>query len=206
VNGSLFGAYLVTVTVLILLPGPDMLFALATGIKSGPRAGFLAAVGAAAGEVVHITTAALGLAALFRAAPLLFEVMRFVGATYLVYLGIQALRTRNAASIADVRRAATGARRAFWRGALTNLLNPKMALFTIAFLPQFVDASRGNVPLQFLILGACFVALEILVDGTVGTLAGRFSQFLARRRAVKTLHVVSGSVFLGLGAKVALER
>ena len=86
-NGSLFGAYLVTITVLILLPGPDMLFALATGIKSGPRAGFFAAVGAAAGEVVHITTAAVGLAALFRAAPLLFDVMRFVGAAYLLYLG-----------------------------------------------------------------------------------------------------------------------
>lgn len=107
-NGSLFGAYLVTVTVLILLPGPDMLFAFATGIKSGPRAGFLAAIGAAGGEVVHI--------------------------------------------------------------------------------------------------GACFVALEILVDGTVGILAGRFSRLLARRRAARTLHVASGSVFISLGAKVALER
>src|SRR5919197_6710730 len=100
-----------------------MLFALATGIKSGSRAGFLAAVGAAMGEVVHITTAALGLAALFRAAPLLFDAMRFAGAGYLVYLGIQTLRTRNDASVADLGRAAAGARRAFLRGALTNLLN-----------------------------------------------------------------------------------
>ena len=205
VNGSLFGAYLVTVTILILLPGPDMLFALATGIKSGPRAGFLAAVGAASGEVVHIMAAAVGLAALFRAAPLLFDVMRFAGAAYLLCLGIQTLRSRNDASAADLRRGAAGARRAYWRGALTNLLNPKMALFTIAFLPQFVDTHR-NVPLQFVVLGACFVALEILVDGTVGILAGRFRQLLARRRAAKTLHVVSGSVFVGLGARVALER
>ena len=119
-NGSLFVAYLITVTVLILLPGPDMLFALATGIKSGPRAGFLAAVGAAAGEVVHVTTAALGLAALFRAAPVLFTFLRFAGASYLVFLGIQALRARNHASVADLGRAAASARRAFWRGALTN--------------------------------------------------------------------------------------
>ena len=204
-NGSLFAAYLATVTVLILVPGPDMLFALATGIRSGSRAGFLAAVGAAAGEVVHITTAALGLAALFRTAPLLFDLMRFAGAAYLVYLGIQTLRARNESLLATPGRGAAGARRAFWRGALTNLLNPKMALFTIAFLPQFVDTQR-NVPLQFVVLGACFVALEILVDGTVGLLAGRFRQLLARRRAAKTLHVVSGSVFVGLGAKVALER
>ena len=205
-NGSLFGAYLVTVTILILLPGPDMLFALATGIKSGPRAGFLAAVGAASGEVVHITAAALGLAALFRAAPLLFDVMRVAGASYLVYLGVQTLRTRDSAAAADLRRGAAGARRAFWRGALTNLLNPKMALFTVAFLPQFVDTTRGHVGLQFLILGASFVTLEILVDGSVGLLAGRFRDLLVRRRAAKTLHVVSGSVFIGLGAKVALER
>jgi threonine/homoserine/homoserine lactone efflux protein len=80
-----------------------------------------------------------------------------------------------------------------------------MALFTIAFLPQFVDTHR-NVGLQFVVLGACFIALEILVDGTVGILAGRFRELLARRRTAKTLHVVSGSVFVGLGAKVALER
>jgi threonine/homoserine/homoserine lactone efflux protein len=205
VHASLFGAYLVTVMVLILLPGPDMLFALATGIKGGPRAGFFAAVGAAAGEVVHITTAALGLAALFRAVPPLFDLVRFAGAAYLVYLGVQTLRRRDDAAIADVGRAAAGVRRAFWRGALTNLLNPKMALFTIAFLPQFVDTSR-DVALQFLVLGACFIALEILVDGTVGILAGRFRQLLARRRAAKSLHLASGTIFVGLGARVALDR
>ena len=205
-HGSLFVAYLATVTVLILLPGPDMVFALATGMKSGPRAGFLAAVGAAAGEVVHITTAAAGLAALFRVAPLLFDLLRFAGAAYLVYLGIQTLRARDESSIADAGRGAAGARRAFWRGALTNLLNPKMALFTIAFLPQFIDMTRGNVGLQFLVLGACFVALEILVDGTVGILAGRFRQLLMRPSAARRIRVLSGSVFLGLGAKVAFER
>ena len=203
-NGSLFGAYLVTVTILILLPGPDMLFALATGMKSGPRAGFVAAVGAAAGEVVHITAAAVGLAAVFRAAPVLFDAIRIAGAAYLLFLGIQTLRSRNEPTVGNAR-GAPSVRRAFWRGAITNLLNPKMALFTIAFLPQFVDTQRGNVPMQFVVLGACFVALEIAVDGTVGILAGRLRALLARRRATRTLHVVSGSIFLGLGAKVAFR-
>ena len=206
-NGSLLAAYLVTVTLLMLAPGPDMLFALATGIKSGPRAGFVAAVGAAAGETVHITASALGLAAIFRAAPPLYDAVRFAGAAYLVYLGVQTLRSRNApVSEGGGGRAADGARRALWRGAVTNLLNPKMALFSIAFLPQFVDTSRGNVALQFLVLGAVFVALEILVDGSVGLLAGRFRQLLARRRVSKRLHLVSGSVFVGLGAKIAISR
>jgi len=205
-NGSLFGAYLVTITLLMLAPGPDMLFALATGIRSGARAGFCAAVGAAAGEVVHIAAAALGLAALFRAAPLLYDGLRVGGAAYLVYLGVQTFRARDDMAAAAADRGASDARRAFYRGAVTNLLNPKMALFTLALLPQFVDTSSGNVALQFVVLGACFVALEIVVDGSVGILAGRFRSLLIRRRTAKTLQVVSGSVFVGLGAKIAVSR
>ena len=206
-NTSLFVAYLATIAVLIAVPGPDMLFALATGLRSGPRAGFMAAVGAALGEIVHISAAALGLAALFRAAPLLFDVIRFAGAAYLVYLGVQTWRARDRPLVdgRDARAVAT-ARRALVRGAVTNLLNPKMALFTIAFLPQFVDTGRGHVALQFVVLGACFIAFEIVIDGSVGLLAGRFRTFLARRRATRALRTASSAVFVGLGVKVAVER
>jgi threonine/homoserine/homoserine lactone efflux protein len=195
----------VTVTVLMLTPGPDMLFCLATGLKSGPRSGFLAALGAASGEIVHISASAVGLAALFRAAPLLFDGVRIAGASYLVLLGIRALRNRNE-GIGGKAERSTGTKRAYWRGLLTNLLNPKMALFSIAFLPQFVDPAAGSVAFQFVVLGACFVALEIAVDGTVGLLAGRLERLLRSRRAPRTLNVTAGSVFRGLGAKVALER
>jgi threonine/homoserine/homoserine lactone efflux protein len=203
-NTSLFGTYLVTVTVLMLTPGPDMLFCLATGLRSGPRAGFLAALGAASGEVVHITASAVGLAALFRAAPPLFEAVRIAGACYLVLLGIRALRHRNE----GIGGASTETRtnRAYARGFVTNLLNPKMALFSIAFLPQFVDPHAGSIAFQFVVLGACFVALELAVDGTVGLLAGRIKHLLRGRRARRNLNVAAGSVFLGLGARVALER
>lgn len=204
-NTSLFVTYLATVTVLMLTPGPDMLFCLAAGLKGGPRAGFLAAIGAASGEVVHIAASAVGLAALFRAAPVLFEAVRIVGACYLVWLGIRTLRNRNEGIGAKPERAATG-KRAYWRGLITNLLNPKMALFSIAFLPQFIDPHAGNVAFQFVVLGACFVALEIAVDGTVGLLAGRLRRLLRGRRARRNLNVAAGSVFVGLGAKVALER
>jgi threonine/homoserine/homoserine lactone efflux protein len=205
VNVSLLVAYLVTVTVLMLTPGPDMLFALASGLKSGPRAGFLAAVGAASGEVVHISASAVGLAALFRTAPLLFDAVRLGGAAYLVLLGIRALRNRNQGIGGNVEQN-TSSDRTYWRGLLTNLLNPKMALFSIAFLPQFVDPRAGNIALQFLLLGACFVALEIAVDGSVGLLAGRLRHLLASMRFRRNLNIGAGAIFLGLGAKVALER
>jgi threonine/homoserine/homoserine lactone efflux protein len=205
VNGSLFVTYLVAVTVLMLTPGPDMLFCLASGLKGGPRSGFLAAVGAASGEIIHISAAAWGLAAAFRSAPLLFDAVRVLGAGYLVLLGIRALRQRDEDPGATSH-VGGNARSAYWRGLITNMLNPKMALFSIAFLPQFIDPQAGSVALQFLVLGACFVALELVVDGTAGILAGRLSRRLGGRRARRVISVTSGSVYLGLGAKIALER
>jgi threonine/homoserine/homoserine lactone efflux protein len=205
VNGSLFVTYLVAVTVLMLTPGPDMLFCLASGLKGGPRSGFLAAVGAASGEIIHITAAAWGLAAAFRTAPMLFDAVRVLGAGYLVLLGIRALRQRDE-EVGATSHVGGNAASAYWRGLLTNLLNPKMALFSIAFLPQFIDPHAGSVALQFVVLGACFVALELAVDGTAGMLAGRLSRRLRGRRARRALGVTSGSVYLGLGAKIALER
>jgi threonine/homoserine/homoserine lactone efflux protein len=204
-NTSLFLAYLATATLLMLTPGPDMLFCVATGMRAGPRAGLLAALGAATGEVVHISAAAGGLAALFRAAPALFDAFRAAGAAYLIFLGIRALRRRDE-SIGERVDAGVGAKSAYVRGLATNLLNPKMALFTIAFLPQFIDPHAGPVAIQFLLLGGTFVALEIIVDGSVGMLAGRLAARLRSRRAQRTLNVVSGSVLLGLGVRVATER
>jgi threonine/homoserine/homoserine lactone efflux protein len=202
VNGSLFVAYLVTIALLMLTPGPDMLFCLATGLRSGSRAGFRAALGAATGEVIHITAAAVGLAAVFRAAPLLFDAVRLAGACYLILLGLHSLQNRNRHPGEGV---PSGAR-AYRRGLATNLLNPKMALFTIAFLPQFVDPAAGSVALQFLVLGTCFVALEIIVDGTVGLVAGRIAGLFRRRRVRRNLNVVAGSIYVGLGVRLALDR
>jgi threonine/homoserine/homoserine lactone efflux protein len=190
----------------MLTPGPDMLFCLAAGLKGGPRAGFRAALGAATGEVVHISASALGLAALFRAAPVLYDSVRIAGAGYLVLLGLRALRRRNDSIGGAGTERSAGGERAYRRGLITNLLNPKMALFSIAFLPQFVDPHAGSVAVQFVVLGACFVVLEIAVDGSVGLLAGRLAGLLRGSRARRNLNVAAGSVFLGLGARVALER
>jgi threonine/homoserine/homoserine lactone efflux protein len=205
-NASLFVTYLVALTALMLTPGPDMLFCLASGLRGGPRAGFLAALGAATGEVVHLTAAALGVAALFRAAPALFDAVRIVGAAYLIVLGARALAHRNEDLGGQHHGRPVTSTRAYRRGLITNLLNPKVALFTIAFLPQFIDPGAGPVAMQFLVLGACFVAFEIAVDGTVGILAGRLARLLRGPCARRNVNLASGSIFLGLGAKVALMR
>ena len=203
-NTSLLVAYLLAVTVLMLTPGPDMLFCLATGLKGGARSGFLAALGTASGEVIHISASAAGLAALFRAAPAVFDGVRILGAGYLLSLGIRALRHRDQ-GLGGAEDAAS-ATRAYTRGMLTNLLNPKMAIFSIAFLPQFIDPHAGNVAFQFLVLGSCFIVLEIAVDGTAGILAGRLSRLLRGRRTRRGVNVTAGAVYLALGAALALER
>ncbi len=136
----------------------------------------------------------------------LFDCVRILGAAYLVFLGIRALQHRDGdVGGKDGRPVVTGAR-AYARGLVTNLLNPKMALFTITFLPQFVDPHAGGIALQFLLLGLSFVAFEIAVDGTVGVLAGRLARLLRRPQAKRRVNIASGSLLLGLGAKVALER
>lgn len=207
VDQHLFTLFLITTLVAMISPGPDMLFILGCGMRGGARAGLLATAGVATSEVVHITLAAAGLSAFFAAAPTAFTALRIAGAAYLTYLGVQAIRRRGEERLEAARQDGISGPRAYLRGLLTNLVNPKMVTFTIAFLPQFVDPRLGSVWLQFVILGAVFIALEFLVDGTVGVLAGRIGDWLGRhQRARRRLDVATGSVFIGLGARLAIER
>ncbi|MBA9002930.1 LysE family translocator [Thermomonospora cellulosilytica] len=200
---------LFTVTTLIAMvtPGPDMLFVLGCGMRGGPRAGLLATAGVAVSEAIHIAVAAVGLAALFAAVPVAFTVVRILGAAYLIYLGVQIIRKRRRGMDEPVAGRGMSDRRAFVSGLVTNLLNPKMVTFTIAFLPQFVDPSLGRVWLQFAILGAVMIALEFLVDGTVGVLAGRIGGWLrTRHKARRRIDTATGGIFIGLGVRLAAER
>lgn len=205
IDPHLFALFLVTTVVAMVAPGPDMLFVLGCGMRGGPRAGLLATAGVATSEAVHVTLAAIGLSALLTAVPVAFTVVRIVGAAYLIYLGVQAIRHRRQALPAAG--GGVSDRRAYLRGLLTNLLNPKMVTFTIAFLPQFVEPRVGPVWVQFALLGAVLIVLEFLVDGTVGVLAGRIGGWLRRRRAAKQgVDVATGTLFIGLGVRLAVER
>ncbi|URN09871.1 LysE family translocator [Actinomadura madurae] len=204
VDAHLLAIFFVTSVVAMVIPGPDMLFILGCGMRGGARAGLLATAGVATSEAVHVAVAAAGLAALFAAAPVAFTVVRIVGAAYLIYLGVQTLRHRNDVDTAP---AGVSGRRAYLNGLVTNLLNPKMVTFTIAFLPQFIDPALGHVWAQFAILGAILIVLEFLVDGTVGVLAGRIGDWLRNRHAARRrLNITVGTLFIGLGTRLATER
>ncbi|MGW0914703.1 LysE family translocator [Streptomyces sp. NPDC002784] len=205
VDMSLYAAFLVAAFALCITPGPDMMFIVAMGGRGGPTAGVMAAFGVACAMLVHTVAAALGLSALFTTLPTLYHVLRWVGAAYLLYLAVKAFRDRSVPGEDGTADTGSGMRRAFWQGAVTNLLNPKVILFNVAFLPQFVDPSLGRVPGQLLLLGGTLVLMGFLWDGCVGLLAGRLADLLRRSRRVnRWLNIVSGTVFTGLAVRLAV--
>jgi threonine/homoserine/homoserine lactone efflux protein len=208
IDQHLLMAFTLTTIVAMITPGPDMLFILGCGIRGGPRAGLLATAGVATSEVVHVTVAAAGLATLFAAVPIAFTTVRIAGAAYLIYLGVQMIRHRkDGQREVQVVGGGMSGRRAYLNGLLTNLLNPKMVTFTIAFLPQFINPRLGQVWVQFAILGAVLIGLEFLVDGAVGVFAGRIGGWLRRRHAARRrVDLATGGIFIGLGMRLAIER
>ncbi|WP_225837705.1 LysE family translocator [Streptomyces sp. NK08204] len=203
VDMSLYAAFLVAAFALCVTPGPDMMFIVAMGGRGDPLTGVTAAVGVACAMLVHTVAAALGLSALFLTLPTLYHVLRWAGAAYLLYLAVKAFRGA-AGTAEEEAEPHRGRRRAFWRGAVTNLLNPKVILFNVSFLPQFVNPGLGHVREQFLVLGVTLTAIGLIVDGSVGLLSGRLASLLRRsRRVTRALDLFSGTVFAGLAVRLA---
>ena len=185
-----------------LTPGADMMFTLAQGLKGGPRAGMAANAGIAVGGMVHTVIAGLGLGALVAAHPLAFDVIRWGGVAYLLWLAVQSLRAGPLAARGDV--AARSLGRVFLDGLMVNLLNPKVILFILAFLPQFVDPSRAVLP-QFLILGLVFSLGGFVVNGIVAVFAGGAGQRLAGSATfARWLGRAGAAIFAGLALRLAL--
>jgi threonine/homoserine/homoserine lactone efflux protein len=208
-NTHLLELYVAAVFLAMIAPGPDMMFILSTGMRGGARAGLLATLGVVSSEVVQIAAVAAGLSALFADAPVAFTALRLGGAAYLLYLGLQALRSarRGGPLEGPQPSARVSGRYAYVRGLLTNLANPKSVTFVVALLPQFVDRGLGHIPLQFTVLGAIFIGFELLVDGTVGLASGRIGSWLSgRRRARQALDAGSGTIMVALAGRLALER
>lgn len=201
---ALLAFFVVSVVVICLTPGPDMVYILAHAVSQGPAAGAVAALGMSIGMLAHTVAVTLGLATVLEAEPLLFDVIRYAGAAYLVYIGIRAwLDSGQSKGLDD--RPPVPLRTVLWRAVVTNLLNPKIILFYLAFLPQFVDPGRGGLSQQLLLLGLLFVLLGLLIDGVIGLLAGRASQWLLRGRQVdRLLNRIAGTVFVLLAARLVL--
>lgn len=191
-----------------LTPGPDMLFVIGSGAAHGRRAGVLAALGVGVGCGVHIVLAAVGLSALLATSTLAFTVVKWTGAAYLVWIGITLLRARPAPASVAAAPLPPG-RSVLWQGALTNALNPKVALFFLAFLPQFVDAGAPGQALAFAMLGLLFTVSGTLVNVIVGLgaagLARRLAGGTASGRAGAWLQRIAGALFVGLGLRLAFS-
>lgn len=196
--------FAVAALALLLVPGPAVLYVVTRSIHQGRRAGLVSVLGIHLGTLVHITAATVGLSALLVSSATAFSVVKYAGAAYLIGLGLWTIFARTADAdvvLGGERRL----RRVFAQGVVVNVLNPKTALFFLAFLPQFVDPSRGHATLQIALLGVTFAALGMVTDSLWALVAGTMGEKLrGSRRFAKSQRYVSGTVFVGLGVVTAL--
>lgn len=202
-----FFIFLIAGISLNLLPGPDTMYILGRSIAQGRYAGFMSVLGISTGGLVHTTAAALGLSAILVASSFAFGVVKWAGAAYLVYLGLQMILSRNPEMHID---AGEMQRADLWtiyrQGLITNLLNPKVAMFFMAFLPQFVAQDHASSPLPFLLLGSVFIFTGTLWCLFVAFIAAAASKaFRSRARSIQIARRVTGMVFVGLGIRLALQ-
>ncbi|WP_300548588.1 LysE family translocator [Roseovarius sp.] len=184
-----------------LTPGADMMFCLGLGLRSGPRAAVAASAGISAGGMVHITLAGLGLGAVVAALPWLFDAIRWIGVAYLLWLAVGALRAQPPRPDAPD----LGVARAFRAGMMVNLTNPKVILFVLAFVPQFVDPARGAILAQFLIFGLVLAIGGFSINGAVGVFAASLGRRMATSaRFSRGLGAISAVIFTALAARLAL--
>jgi threonine/homoserine/homoserine lactone efflux protein len=188
---------------LLVVPGPAVLYVIGRSVEQGRKAGFVSVAGIATGSLVHVAGAAVGLSAILASSAVAFTAVKYLGAAYLLYLGMRTLLTRSGAPAGDERRPRT-LRNLYVQGAIVEALNPKVALFFLAFLPQFVDPARGSVPGQMLVLGAMFVTIGLCTDSLYALIAGSAGEWLKRQPLFAAAERwVAGTVFIGLGLSAA---
>lgn len=191
-------------SILVFTPGPNTLYIIARSVQQGRTAGIISSLGVETGTLIHITAAALGISALLVSSALAFNVVKYVGAAYLIYLGIKTLLTREKPATAEAVEEKS-LRRTFAQAVLVNVLNPKSAIFFFAFLPQFIDAKRGAAATQILCFGAIVVVLGFTSGSLYSLLAGSIGNVLrGNLKFLRAQRYFAGSVYIGLGAATAL--
>ncbi|MFO1227569.1 LysE family translocator [Roseateles sp.] len=198
-------AFLAAAVVLTLTPGPDNLMVLSTGLARGRRAGMAFGLGCGLGCLSHTLLAVLGVSALLAASPLAFAGLRLLGGAYLVWMGVQAWRHAGRVALGSGDSSAASLGQLFAKGLLANAINPKVVLFFLAFLPQFVRPAQGAMALQLGLLGIVFTAQAALLFGVLGYFSGHVGAWLTRRPEVgPRLDRLAGTLFIGLGLRLAL--
>ncbi len=190
---------------LTVAPGPDNIFVMTQGIARGRKPAIVTALGMCSGVSVHTTAAAFGISALFYSSAVAFTVVKYAGAAYLLFLAFKTMKERSAIRLSAAEELPAAA--LFRRGFIMNVLNPKVAMFFLAFLPQFVAPSAGHVPLQMLLLGFIFMAQAVVIFCLIGYFAGSIGSFiLARPRIARYFDWLTSGVFASLGVRLALAE
>jgi len=201
-NLSLF---LAGTLILLITPGPAVLYIVARSVDQGRRAGIISVLGIQTGTLAHVFAAALGLSAILLTSALAFDIVKYLGATYLIYLGVKTLLEKKPVAATETVEPRS-LKSIYSQGVVVAVLNPKTALFFFAFLPQFVDPARGSVPLQFLLLGLIFTGLAAVTDGTWALLSGTAGGWLKRNpHFLRVQKYISGTVYIGLGLVTAFS-
>ncbi|HYJ40173.1 MAG TPA: LysE family translocator [Steroidobacteraceae bacterium] len=199
--------FIATAILLVITPGQDTFFILGRSLAGGRSEGISAALGITAGSVIHTFAAALGLSALLATSPYAFMAVKFAGAAYLIYIGVRALLSRASGLPGDEVRSDSGRWPAFRQGIFSNLLNPKVALFFLALMPQFIDAGSSRKVGAFLVLGLTFVTLGVIWCLVLAIAAAKLRvAFLRRPSMANVLNKVAGAMFIALGLKLATAR
>ncbi|MCB9431107.1 MAG: LysE family translocator [Ardenticatenaceae bacterium] len=202
IHGSQLAIFIAASVALLITPGPAVLYIITRSLDQGRTAGLISVLGIQCGTLFHIAAAALGLSALLLSSTLAFNVVKYLGAAYLIYLGIRKYLEEEPAEEIEIE--VQPLRRIFYQGMVVNLLNPKTALFFFAFLPQFVNPAAGSVSGQILLLGVGFVGLALLSDGAYAMLAGSLRPLLrGSQQLVRRQRYFAGTMYIALGLTAA---
>ena len=203
-----FEVFILAALILVLVPGSDAMYIIAKSIANGRKDGYLASLGVSTGSLIHTAFAAFGLSIILAESQLAFNIVKYLGAAYLVYLGIKAILTKNLVDLSIKNKLGNQKNgRTYLSGVLTNVLNPKVALFYLAFLPQFVDPNYTNNYISFLILGLIFTAIGIIWCFIIAMFSSKLSQKFRENYRIKIwLDKITGVVFISLGAKLLFSK
>ncbi len=205
IDSATFGIFFAAAFTLAVIPGPGMLYVLARTVRGGRREGILSTLGTGVAGLLHTLAAALGISAILATSAVAFAVIKWLGAAYLIYLGVRMMLEKPSEADIQVNTDSTSSKGACAQGILTEVLNPKTALFFLAFIPQFINPA-GHVFLQFVTLGFITTLLTSGADLIVALAAGSLSGLLRNPRGRKVQRVASGGALIGLGVYVAVER
>jgi threonine/homoserine/homoserine lactone efflux protein len=199
-------SFLGAAMILTLMPGPDNLFVLAQSISNGKNSGILTALGLCTGLLVHITAATLGISAIIYQSALAFAIVKYAGAAYLLFLAYKAFTAKDSSLSVENKDSSTYAS-LYKKGVIMNILNPKVSLFFLAFLPQFIDRSNGNVTQQMLIYGIIFLIQTLVIFTFISIFSGRVGYFLRKNPSMsKRINYIQGSLFTLIGLKIAFSQ